>query len=299
MKKIEFQFLNAEGSLKEALQHLLGCSGQLLKQFFSSKELSRGIREREILSLPLEFVNHLKINPEYNGPEVRILKETDDFIVLHKPGGIHSHPLNYNDTNTVLNFLQASNKIAGLKVNEHQYDRGLIFRLDFETSGLMIIAKTDGFFEKMRGHFETVMKRKLYLAIVEGEFDQEGEWVHFFQGSGLKGAKQKVSSQSEKDSHEGILKVKKILEQSGKSLLLVELKTGLRHQIRSQLAFLGFPILGDELYGGNKAPRLFLHAWRYEWDQVVEDENADLFDRFFDLHRAFQVSHDVLRALKG
>ena len=289
MKRTEVQFLNAEGSLKEALQHLLGCSGQLLKKFFSSKELSREIKEREILSLPLEFVNHLQINPEYNGPEVRILKETDDFLALHKPGGIHSHPLNYNDTN----------KIAGLKVNEHQYDRGLIFRLDFETSGLMIIAKTDGFFEKMRGHFETVMKRKLYLAIVEGEFNQEGEWVHFFQGSGLKGAKQKVSSQREKNSHEGILKVKKIQEQSGKSLLLVELKTGLRHQIRSQLAFLGFPILGDELYGGNKAPRLFLHAWRYEWDQVVEDENADLFDRFFDLHSTFQVSHDVLRALKG
>jgi 23S rRNA pseudouridine1911/1915/1917 synthase len=299
MKKIEFQFLNAEGSLKEALQHLLGCSGQLLKKFFSSKELSRGIKEREVISLPLEFVNHLQINPEYNGPEVRILKETDDFIAIHKPGCIHSHPLTYKDTNTVLNFLQASNKIEGLKVNQQHYDRGLIFRLDFETSGLMIIAKTSDFFEKMRGHFETVMKKKLYLAVVEGTFDQEGEWVHFFQGSGVKGAKQKVTSQRAKDSHEGILKVKKIQEQSGKSLLLVELQTGLRHQIRSQLAFLGFPILGDELYGGNKAPRLFLHAWRYEWDQVVEDQNADLFDRFFDLHSAFQVSHDVLRALKS
>jgi hypothetical protein len=60
MKKIEFQFLNAEGSLKEALQHLLGSSGQLLKKFFSSKELSRGIKEREVLSLPLEIqVPHL------------------------------------------------------------------------------------------------------------------------------------------------------------------------------------------------------------------------------------------------
>jgi 23S rRNA pseudouridine1911/1915/1917 synthase len=86
---------------------------------------------------------------------------------------------------------------------------------------------------------------------------------------------------------------------SDKSLLMIELKTGLRHQIRAQLSYLGFPILGDELYGGNKAERLYLHAWRYEWSEFVEDNHMDLFDRFFDLNRAFQMCHDMLGILKS
>lgn len=297
MKKIEFQFLNAQGSLKEALQHLLGCSGQLLKKYFSSKDLSKPIREKEIVYLPLEFVNHLLINPEYDGPQVKILTETLDYIAIHKPSGIHSHPLSYADKNTVLNFLQASNNISSLKVNYQNYDRGLLFRLDFETSGVLILAKTESFYQKMRHEFEKFMKKKLYLAIVEGDFDQEGEWTHFFRPSGPKGSKQKVSFERESSSHQGDLKVKKISYSGGKSLLLVELKTGLRHQIRSQLACLGFPIFGDELYGGSKAERLFLHAWRYEWDQIIEDQQADLFDSFFDLNSALQVCHDMLRIL--
>lgn len=297
MKKIEFQFLYAEGSLKEALQRLLGCSGQLLKKFFSAKELSYPIQERQLIRLPIDLVNHLMINPNYEGPSIKILKETNDYLAIHKPGGVHSHPHSYNDSDTVLNFLQEENHFSCLSVNNKNYDKGLLFRLDYETSGVLIIAKSETFFEMMRSQFDKIMKRKLYLVIVEGTFNQEGEWTHFFLATGPKGSKQKVYSQRVDGSHQGTLKIKKITESEGKSLLLVELKTGLRHQIRAQLAFLGFPILGDELYGGAKSARLFLHAWRYEWEQIIEDENADLFERFFDLNRAFKMCHDVLRVL--
>jgi len=297
MRKIEFQFLYAEGSLKEALQLLLGCSGQLLKKFFSSKELARPVHEQQLIQLPIELVNHMMINSIYEGPSIQILKETNDYLAVHKPSGIHSHPHSYNDTNTVLNFLQASNHFSCLQVNRQLYDRGLLFRLDYETSGVLILAKTESFFAKMRSHFDQAMKSKMYLAIVEGAFNQEGEWSHYFMASGPKGAKQKVSSQGVEGSHQGHLKIKNILQAGGKSLLLIELKTGLRHQIRAQLAFLGFPILGDDLYGGSKADRLFLHAWRYEWEEIIEDKNADLFERFFDLNSAFKMCHDMLRIL--
>ena len=74
-----------------------------------------------------------------------------------------------------------------------------------------------------------------------------------------------------------------LLVKDEKTLLLVSLETGLRHQIRAQLSHLGFPILGDELYGGAKSSRLFLHAWKYEWDEIVVDQNADGFEKYFDL----------------
>ena len=294
MSSVEFQWLYDEPSLKEALQGSLGSSGQLLKRHYSSRELSRPQLSQELIRLPIDLVNHLKINPEYEGPSIRILHETEDYIAVHKPSEIHSHPLCYTDKNTVLNFLASEGHWTALKVNEDHYDRGLLFRLDFETSGVLILAKNETFFHNIRGDFQRAIKRKLYWAIVEGDFNQEGAWTHYFKATGVKGSKQKVSSEFLGDSQEGSMKVKKVLHINGKSLVLVNLQSGLRHQIRAQLSFLGYPIVGDELYGGSTSARLFLHAWRYEWSEVIEDDEAELFDRFFDLNSALMMSHDML-----
>lgn len=299
MSYVEFQWFSEDSSVKEALQGLLHCSGQLLKRHFSSKELSRKIKDKEVMKLPLDLVNHMRINPIFQGTRPFILEEKKDYYVIHKPSKIHCHPLIYSDQDTLLNFLIEEKKWDALKVNESNYDRGLLFRLDFETSGVMVIARNDAFFSTMRHGFRDEMKRKLYWAIVEGDFDRDGSWTHYFRATGVKGAKQKVSLDPTPGADEGNLRVKKLFHHDGKSLLLINLTTGLRHQIRAQLADLGFPILGDELYGGRKEERLYLHAWRYEWSDSVEDNSPELFDRFFDLNGAREMSHDVLRILKS
>jgi len=292
---IELCWIGGKSSKKEAIQNLTGCSGQLLKRYFSSKDLHREIKTKDLLKLPLDLVNHLRINPIYVGPAVKIIEENDNYLAIHKPPGIHCHPLKYSDQNTILNFLVTNKNWTALEVNKDHYDRGLLYRIDFETSGILIVAKNPDFFQLMRNQFGERVKRKLYLAIVEGDFNQEGLWTHYFRATGIKGSKQKVSSDFHPDSDEAVLKVKKLATAENKSLLLVHLKTGLRHQIRAQLSCLGFPILGDELYGGKKAERLFLHAFLYDWGTEVLDEEAELFDRFFDLHSTLKVSHDVLR----
>lgn len=283
MNFVEFQFLNDEGSRKEALQSLLGCSGALLKKHFSSSELSRPVGARDKLRLPLDLVNHMRINPQYVGPQVSILKETKEYLAVHKPSLIHCHPLVYSDQDTVLNALLEQKKFDSLHVNMENYDRGLLYRLDYETSGVLILAKEQSLYDRMRSDFENQMKEKIYLAIVEGDFNKEGKWFHYFKSSGAKGAKQKVSDFDGPDMHEGILEVTKLASKNQKSLVKVTLKTGLRHQIRAQLAHLGFPILGDELYGGGKASRLFLHAWIYNWGEIIQDNEADQFSDYFDM----------------
>lgn len=295
MELIEFSWLQDWPSFKEALQVTLGSSGQQIKRYYSSKEQDRPIRAREVKNLPIDLVNHLKINPEYVGPEVILLGETSDYIVVHKPHGLHCHPHSYSDKSTLLNYFASIGKWEPLLVNQNNYDRGLLFRLDQDTSGVMIVAKTDAFYHSIRENFNTSMKRKFYLATVEGDFDQEGLWVHYLRSTGQKGMKQKVFDEAHEGAQEASLAVLKIQFRAEKSLLLINLKTGLRHQIRAQLAHLGFPILGDELYGGKKADRLFLHAFRYEFGDIVEDKNAELFDVFFDLDSALQMGHDVLR----
>lgn len=294
MEKIELSWLGEETSLKEALRELLGSSNQGLKNFYASRDLARRIRKGGLLRLPLDLVNHLQINPCYDGPALRILRETDDYLAVHKPPGIHCHPHGYGDRNTVLGGLVDLGAFAALRVNERNYDRGLLFRLDLETSGVLMLAKSDGLYRRIRENFDLEMKRKFYWAIVEGDFTPEGEHTHYFKSSGARGSKQKVS---DLEGGPGSLAVRALLRSNGKSLLLVSLKTGLRHQIRAQLAHLGFPILGDELYGGTPAQRLFLHAFRYEWSEVIEDPSAELFESFFDLDRALEMSHDVLGEL--
>ena len=291
---VEYAWLADEPSLKEALKKNFGSSGQLIKKYFSSKEQMRPVFSGRIIRLPLNFVNHLKINPIYEGPEVSILSETEDIIVLHKPPGVHCHPLSYEDKDTLLNDLVSVGKWAPVQVNEDNYDRGLLYRLDYETSGVIVLAKHDKYLKFMRENFDVAMKRKFYWAIVEGDFNKEGRWVHNFKSTGQKGSKQKVSEGYVEGPHEGVMSVLKISVGKGVSLVLVNLKTGLRHQIRAQLSFLGFPILGDELYGGRKADRVFLHALRYEFSVIVEDSNAELFNIFFDLNRALQMTHDMI-----
>lgn len=291
---VEFSWLISEQTLKEALQKTLGSSGQLIKKFFSSKEQQRAVARKEVARLPLSFVNHMKINPSYVGPEISIITENEDIIVLHKPPGVHCHPHNYDDKDTLLNFLVTKNKWEALTVNEDHYDRGLMYRLDFETSGVIVLAKSEKYLKYMRQHFVTAIKKKFYWAIVEGDFDKEGRWTHHFKATGHKGVKQKVLDHEVEDSSEGTLSVMKVSTNQGTTLVLVNLKTGLRHQIRAQLAHLGFPILGDELYGGRKAERLFLHAFRYEFSEIVEDPNPELFQLFFDLNGTLQMCHDML-----
>jgi 23S rRNA pseudouridine1911/1915/1917 synthase len=294
MDFVELSWLENEESFKEALKKTLGSSGQLIKRYYSSKEQDRKVYAKEVARLPLSLVNHLRINPEYVGPEVHIISETDDYIVLHKPPGVHCHPHSYDDKDTLLNFLVTQNKWEALEVNKANYDRGLLYRLDNETSGVMVLAKNETFLKSIRGSFDTAMKRKFYWAIVDGDFNKEGRWTHWFRATGAKGIKQKVSDHEVSDSQEATLSVLRISTSENKSLVLVNLKTGLRHQIRAQLSHLGFPIIGDELYGGKKADRLYLHALRYEFTDTVEDINPELFGVFFDLNGALQMSHDVL-----
>lgn len=291
---VEVCWLQHSESLENALKTTLGISGQLIKRHFSAKEKERPVSRGDVSRLPLNLVNHLQIFPEYQGPEVKILLETQDYLVLHKPPGAHCHPLNYGDKDTLLNFLICAGKWEATMVNVRNYDRGLLYRLDYETSGVIMLAKTETFLQHMRGNFAAIMKKKFYWAIVEGDFDREGRWVHFLKGIGPKGIRQRVLDHQDAEAREGVLSVLKVTHSRGLSLVLVNLNTGLRHQIRAQLSHLGFPILGDELYGGKKARRLFLHALRYEFSEVVEDADAELFQIFFDLHRALQVSHDML-----
>lgn len=289
MKNIQFCFLQSHPTLEDALKSTLGISKQKLKKFLSSSELKMKVEEKRPITISLDIVNYALMNPKYEGASVEILYDDDVLIALNKPARIHSHPLTYLEQNNLLSFLREKYGDQLLQVNVENYDRGLLYRLDYETSGLMLFIKQQHLYEELRANFNSIMKSKVYLAVVSGKFSKLGKHSHFFSSVGEKGHKQKVHDSA--GDFVGELAVVKVQydEASNQSLVWVELKTGLRHQIRAQLAHLGFPILGDDLYGGMKAGRLHLHAFEYAFEtktmkykfQCLPDK---LFCSFFDLN---------------
>jgi 23S rRNA pseudouridine1911/1915/1917 synthase len=263
---IEYSLLQPISSVEDFLKLNFSASGSKLKKYFDKSFLNRAFSAQSTLSLPLNFVNDGEINPEYIGPKINITYEDEIFLVMDKPANLFVHPLVYDEKNNCLSFLRAT-RASVLKVNSKNYDRGLLYRLDYETSGVLVYVKSEEAYQDLRANFKTIAKKKTYLCIVEGECKLEGNFTHYFSSKEVKG-KRVVVSENSKVGDQGDLSLRALRYDSktNTTLMEVDLKSGLRHQIRAQLAYLGFPLRGDTFYGGKEALRLYLHALNYQLD---------------------------------
>ncbi len=290
--KLDICFLYDEDDVKTGIKNLLKISSnQIKKHGLSPKFLNRQLKAKESLALPIDLLNHQMINPLFKGERPLIISEDEQLLALHKPVRIHCHPLKYSESDNLLSFLRSENYAELLEVNKDSYDRGLIYRLDFETSGLILYAKSDELYQKLRDNFSSVVIEKSYLAIVTGRCELQGHFTHYLKDTGIKGA---VIQECDKDTTNAKqadceLESLDYNSQQDVSLVKVKLKQGHRHQIRKQLELLGYSILGDPLYGKRKAERMFLHCYAYTLDLdekcSYQDNNLGLFSNFFNFNR--------------
>lgn len=279
--KIFLSLLNDVEDLYEDFLVHLGLTKNQYKKSGLKKGLS--LKGRREIDLPCEVLRNGEVNPVYKGPSIEVIAEDTNFLAVSKPANIHGHPQSFAETDTVLNFLRTEGKLASFGGAE----RGLLYRLDRDTSGVLVLAKNEYVYNELRENFHELAKEKVYLAIVRGNLTSSGEQKHYLKASGEKGSVQK----EDPDGVEGKLIIERTWfnEAENCSLVQVVLQTGLRHQIRAQLSFMGHPILGDELYGDGKEERLYLHALKYSFDwegkrAVFYDGSPLLFDKFFDLN---------------
>lgn len=267
--KISVCSLEDSANVEQWLKHWLNLSGQKLKHHCSKKLLEKKLTAKEEIDLPLNLVNHGEIFPVYTGKyKPVILTEDENFLVIEKPIQCHNHPLSYEEGDNLLSFLREKNYHKVLWVNRDSYDRGLLYRLDFETSGLMIVAKNSEAYFEIRKNFKNIMKKKIYHCEVSGDFQFSGTIKNTMSAFGPDAKKMRVVDEEKSEKAElAELEVVKLSfnTSTNRSLLEVSLKTGLRHQIRVQLAHLGYPLMGDELYGGESSSRLHLHAYQYQF----------------------------------
>ena len=102
---------------------------------------------------------------------MRVIEQNEFIFALSKPTGVHSLALKYSESNNLLSYLRDSENSADIfLINQNSYEKGLLYRLDYETSGLVLFAKKEKIYEQFR---QNILKEKYYLAIVQGEVDHD------------------------------------------------------------------------------------------------------------------------------
>jgi 23S rRNA pseudouridine1911/1915/1917 synthase len=216
---------------------------------------------------------------------VPIVYEDRAVLVLDKPAGMATHGFSARDHGTLANFL-AAQRPGLLAVGKSRWEPGLVHRLDRETSGLVLIAKTQSAFEKLNLQFRRGEIRKKYLALVWGSAQAEGEIAYPIEHDPADSRRMRARMDSVIDpkkgkSFEALTRFRRIRDMRGCSLLEIEMKTGVMHQIRVHLAAIGYPIVGDLLYGGDRREtfalkRHFLHAWRMEFFHPADGRSVQM-----------------------
>jgi 23S rRNA pseudouridine1911/1915/1917 synthase len=185
-----------------------------------------------------------------------IIYEDDTAVVINKPVGVLVHSKGvFNPEATVATWLEA-------RVKSMHGDRaGIVHRLDRLTSGVMICAKTDEALRFFQKQFSTRKVKKTYTAVVLGKLKEPEAAIDM----PIERNPKKPQTFRAGVNGKSALTAYKVIKESDKySLLELKPTTGRTHQLRVHLSQIGHPIVGDNLYGGEVADRMYLHAKELE-----------------------------------
>lgn len=188
-----------------------------------------------------------------------VLFEDDAMIVLNKRTGIIVHPARSHNRGTMLNalvhhFAHRSDRGGGLSGVGRELARpGVVHRLDRDTTGVIVFAKDDEAHWKLGRQFELRKVDKRYLALTRGVIEADAEVMEEPIGpspSRVKGQREKMVVRRDELGKPAVTIARVRQRFRGFTLVEIELKTGRTHQIRVHLSHAGYPILGDDMYGG-------------------------------------------------
>jgi 23S rRNA pseudouridine1911/1915/1917 synthase len=247
--------------------------GQRLDRFLSFQkelELSRS-QVHKLIEDRLVIVNHQPSKPSYKvklddrikiiipppreltvRPEnipLDIVYEDDELIVVNKPKGMVVHPAPGNYSGTLVNALLYHCKhLASLGAPLRP---GIVHRLDKDTSGLLVAAKTDLAYRSLVRQFKDRTVEKTYVALVHGVIKNNEGVIEARMGRHPVHRK-KMTVIGSRGSREAITHYKVLRRFKGYTLVEVKIKTGRTHQIRVHMSYIGHPVVGDQTYGMKK-----------------------------------------------
>ncbi|MFQ5399658.1 MAG: RluA family pseudouridine synthase [Anaerolineae bacterium] len=189
--------------------------------------------------------------------------EDDDIILINKPAGMVVHPSTGHNSGTLVNAILAHcPSLLGVGGERRP---GIVHRLDKDTSGLILVAKNDHALHYLQAQFKARTIKKVYLALVEGQLQPPSAIVDAPIGRDKRRRKKmSVITNPSEVARPAQTQYETLLSFDEYTLVECRPKTGRTHQIRVHLAHIGFPIVGDKVYGRRKqrllTTRHFLHA---------------------------------------
>jgi 23S rRNA pseudouridine1911/1915/1917 synthase len=197
----------------------------------------------------------------------QILFEDDALLAVEKPACLHVFPQSHGERQSLWSRLKEIR--PGLDGVGDPSAPAFVHRLDRGTSGVLLAAKTDPVYRKLRKAFEAGEIEKAYLALVEGELSEPVE-VDLPIGSRYRRSKKvqvQIPGRKLRGVRPALTVVTPLDSTDDLTLCRVKIYTGVRHQIRAHLCYLEHPVAGDSEYGASReiaglGGRTFLHAWQ-------------------------------------
>jgi 23S rRNA pseudouridine1911/1915/1917 synthase len=218
---------------------------------------------------PGDKVSIARDAPAPSGPAgVPVVYEDAHLVVIDKPAGLLTVATESEKTDTA--FVRLSAALAARKAGRPF----VVHRLDRDTSGLLLFARSTEVRDQLQANWEAVTKT--YLAVVEGQPSPADGVVENYLTEG-RDLRVRASRHAGKDAKRAASRYTLRETRDRYSLVEVTLETGRKHQIRVHMAGLGCPVAGDKMYGAMSDPakRLCLHAWRLAFDHPVTGERVE------------------------
>ena len=187
-----------------------------------------------------------------SAPSIEVLHADYELIVVNKPAGMTVHPSPGHPDATLVDALLARfPELATMAEADGVLRPGIVHRLDKETSGVMVVARTPFAKAALSAQFKARTVKKVYLAIVRGIVARDRVTIEHALGRHPTDRKRmSIHSHTPRDAISKVVVIERMRDDPPATLVLVMPETGRTHQIRVHLASIGHPCLGDELYGG-------------------------------------------------
>lgn len=250
-----------------------------IKQLLSHNQVAVNGRPESQFDLELQPSDSVKVNfthefKVFNNRRLKIVYEDDDIIVVEKGYGLLSMGNDKKPDNTAYSILRDY-----VKWTNPLNKIFIVHRLDRDTSGLMMFAKSMEAKEKMQHNWNNMVLNRVYVAVVEGEpAEKEGTVKSYL----VENSRYEVySTDDPKKGQLAVTRYRTIQTNGIYSLLELELDTGRKNQIRVHMHDLGHPISGDTKYGAEKSPlhRLALHAKTLRFIHPITRQIMDFSSR--------------------
>ena len=226
-----------------------------------------------------------KLDLEEKEMDLDIIYEDDEIIIINKPVGLLVHPVKGNKSNTLVNaLLSHSDKLGNINGTIRP---GIVHRLDKNTSGTIVVAKTQKSLVNLQKQFKQRKTKKIYRTILKGTLPYNSGTIDAPIGRNPKN-RTKMAVVKE-NSKKAVTEFKVLLRSKGYTYVEVSLKTGRTHQIRVHFSNIDYPIIGDKKYGNEDKTDFnlnhhLLHSYQLGFFHPLEENwveyKADLPQNF-------------------